>query len=157
VAHDQSAVGLLEGQQERVKVQPDFFSRHANQRDDAYGGDLPGRSRFLLETLAAVREVWPEHLPLTVRFGVIEFDGHDEQTLAESIELARAMREGGLDLLNVSVGFSTPDAKIPWGPAFLAPITGRRAARRSCRSLRPGGSMTRCWRIAPLPTANSTW
>ncbi|RDK10796.1 NADH:flavin oxidoreductase/NADH oxidase [Cupriavidus lacunae] len=102
-----------------------FFSRHANQRNDAYGGNAAGRSRFLLETLAAVREVWPGHLPLTARFGVIEFDGHDEQTLAESIELARAMREGGLDLLNVSVGFSTPEAKIPWAPAFLAPIAGR--------------------------------
>lgn len=102
-----------------------FFSLHANRRDDAYGGDLAGRSRFLLETLAAVREVWPDHLPLTARFGVIEYDGRDEQTLAESIALTRQMREGGLDLLNVSVGFSTPTANIPWGSAFLAPIAER--------------------------------
>lgn len=102
-----------------------FFSVHSNQRSDAYGGNLEGRSRFLLETLAAVREVWPERLPLTARFGVIEFDGRDEETLAESIELARNFRRGGLDLLNVSVGFSTPSANIPWGPAFLAPIAER--------------------------------
>jgi len=102
-----------------------FFSTHSNQRADAYGGSFEGRTRFLLETLAAVREVWPERLPLTARFGVIEFDGRDEQTLAESIELARAFRRGGLDLLNVSVGFSTPMAQIPWGPAFLAPIAER--------------------------------
>lgn len=102
-----------------------FFSRHANQRQDAYGGSLENRSRFILETLAAVREVWPRHLPLTARFGVIEYDGEDEQTLNESIELAKAMRRGGLDLLNVSVGFSTPNAQIPWGPAFLAPIAER--------------------------------
>lgn len=102
-----------------------FFSLHANHREDAYGGDLAGRSRFLLETLAAVREVWPEHLPLTARFGVLEYDGRDEETLTESIELTRQMREGGLDLLSVSVGFTTPDAKIPWGSAFLAPITER--------------------------------
>ena len=99
-----------------------FFSVHANQRNDAYGGNFMGRSRFLLETLAAVREVWPENLPLTARFGVIEYDGRDEETLADSIELAIAFRKAGLDMLNVSIGFSTPKANIPWGLAFLAPI-----------------------------------
>lgn len=99
-----------------------FFSVHANRRTDQYGGDYAGRSRFLLETLAAVREVWPEHLPLTARFGVIEFDGRDAETLAESIDLAIAFRKAGLDLLSVSIGFSTPEANIPWAPAFLAPI-----------------------------------
>ena len=102
-----------------------FFSTHANQRTDEYGGDLAGRSRFLLETLADVRKIWPENLPLTARFGVIEYDDRDEQTLSESIELIRQFRLGGLDLLNVSVGFSTPVANIPWGPAFLAPIAER--------------------------------
>lgn len=102
-----------------------FFSVHANQRNDQYGGDFAGRSRFLLETLAAVREVWPENLPLTARFGVIEYDGRDEQTLEESIELTRLMREGGLDLLNVSVGFSIAETEIPWGSAFLAPVAER--------------------------------
>ena len=102
-----------------------FFSVHANRREDAYGGSLDNRGRFLLETLAAVREVWPEKLPLTARFGVIEFDGRDEQTLAESIELTRKFKGAGLDLLSVSVGFSTPDAKIPWAPAFLVPIAGQ--------------------------------
>lgn len=102
-----------------------FFSVHSNQRDDRYGGSLENRSRFLLETLSAVREVWPEHLPLAARFGVIEYDGRDEQTLAESIELAKGFKQRGLDLLNVSVGFSTPTAAIPWAPAFLAPVAER--------------------------------
>ncbi|MBM9995332.1 NADH:flavin oxidoreductase/NADH oxidase, partial [Pseudomonas aeruginosa] len=64
-----------------------FLSEHSNHRDDAYGGSFDNRSRFLLETLAAVREVWPEHLPLTARLGVIEYDGRDEQTLTEAIDL----------------------------------------------------------------------
>lgn len=102
-----------------------FFSVHANKRSDQYGGDFAGRSRFLLETLAAVRAVWPENLPLTARFGVIEYDGRDEETLAEAIELTRAFREGGMDLLNVSIGFSTIQGKTPWGPAFLAPVAER--------------------------------
>ncbi|MGY3859233.1 NADH:flavin oxidoreductase/NADH oxidase [Aeromonas intestinalis] len=102
-----------------------FFSVHANRREDEYGGDWRGRGRFLLEILGAVRAVWPERLPLTARFGVIEYDGRDEETMQESIALAKAMGEGGLDMLSVSMGFSTPDAQIPWGPAFLAPIAGR--------------------------------
>ncbi|WKX25772.1 NADH:flavin oxidoreductase/NADH oxidase [Tatumella ptyseos] len=103
-----------------------FFSAYSNQRTDQYGGSFDNRARFALETLAAVREVWPQNLPLTARFGVIEYDGRDEETLAESIELVRRMREGGLDLLNVSVNFVIPGVQIPWGtPAFLAPIAER--------------------------------
>jgi NADPH2 dehydrogenase len=99
-----------------------FFSAHSNQREDAYGGSVENRSRFLLETLAAVREVWPQDRPLTARFGVIEFDGRDAETLAESIGLVAQFKAAGLDFIDVSVGFSTPAAEIPWGPAFMAPI-----------------------------------
>jgi 2,4-dienoyl-CoA reductase-like NADH-dependent reductase (Old Yellow Enzyme family) len=102
-----------------------FFAAASNQRDDIYGGSAENRGRFLLETLEAVREVWPENLPLTVRFGVLEFDGRDEQTLVESIELTRRFKAAGLDMLSVSIGFSTPTAQIPWGPAFMGPIAER--------------------------------
>jgi 2,4-dienoyl-CoA reductase-like NADH-dependent reductase (Old Yellow Enzyme family) len=99
-----------------------FMSRHANKRTDEYGGSFENRSRFLLDTLRAVRAVWPQHLPLTARYGVIEYDGHDEETMAESVELAKLFKKEGLDLLSVSVGFSTPESNIPWGPAFLGPV-----------------------------------
>ena len=102
-----------------------FFSRHANKREDEYGGSFENRARFLLETLAAVRAVWPGDLPLTARFGVIEFDGRDEETLEESIELVRRMKAAGLDFIDVSIGFTANDAKIPWGPGFMAPIAKR--------------------------------
>jgi 2,4-dienoyl-CoA reductase-like NADH-dependent reductase (Old Yellow Enzyme family) len=102
-----------------------FFSAHSNQRTDGYGGTAEKRGRFLVETLAAVRDVWPENLPLTARFGVIEYDGQDEETLVESIDLVKRLKQSGLDMLSVSVGFSIPAANIPWAPAFLAPIAGR--------------------------------
>jgi 2,4-dienoyl-CoA reductase-like NADH-dependent reductase (Old Yellow Enzyme family) len=102
-----------------------FLSPHSNRRNDSYGGSAENRGRFLLETLADVRQVWPEALPLTIRLGVIDYDGRDEETLAESIELIKRFKVTGVDLMSVSVGFSTPDAKIPWGPAFLAPIAER--------------------------------
>lgn len=102
-----------------------FFSAHSNHRTDAYGGDYQGRSKFLRDTLAAVRKVWPEHLPLTARFGVIEYDGKDEATLAESIRLVKDLKALGLDMLNVSVGFTIAETQIPWGTPFLAPIAER--------------------------------
>jgi 2,4-dienoyl-CoA reductase-like NADH-dependent reductase (Old Yellow Enzyme family) len=62
---------------------------------------------------------------LTIRFGVLEFDGYDEETLNDAIELTKKFKESGLDFMDVSVGFSTPKANIPWGPAFLAPYAKR--------------------------------
>jgi 2,4-dienoyl-CoA reductase-like NADH-dependent reductase (Old Yellow Enzyme family) len=102
-----------------------FFSVHANQRQDQYGGSAENRGRFLLETLRAVRKVWPENLPLAARLGVIEFDGRDEETLSEAAGLVRDMKSEGLDFLDVSIGFNTPEAKIPWGPGFMGEIAGR--------------------------------
>lgn len=103
-----------------------FFSPHSNQRTDEYGGSFENRARFILETLRAVRKVWPENLALTARMGVIEYDGRDEETLAESIRLTQLMKDEGLDLLNVSVNFVISDTQIPWAtPAFLAPIAER--------------------------------
>lgn len=102
-----------------------FFSVHANKREDGYGGDAKGRSRFILETFAAVREIWPENLPLTARFGVVEFDGRDDKNFEEAVALAQSLRDNGLDLMNVSMGFSTTEATVPWGPSFLVPVVER--------------------------------
>lgn len=103
-----------------------FFSKHSNLRQDQYGGDFAGRSRFLRETFDAVHAVWPERLPLTARFGVIEYDGNDEETLSESIELVKQLRTDGLDLVNVTINFNIPQTQVPWAePAFLAPVAER--------------------------------
>lgn len=102
-----------------------FWSPYSNHRTDLYGGSAENRGRYLLETLIAVRKVWPENRPLTVRFGVVEFDGNDEQMISESIDLLRQMKQEGLDSVDVSVGFNTPTAKIPWGPNLLGDIAAR--------------------------------
>lgn len=103
-----------------------FFSPLANRRTDRYGGSFENRARFLLETLAAVRAVWPDGLPLVARLGVTDFVA-GEQPLEESIELVRRMRAGGIDLVDVSIGFNSPDVSaVPWGtPGFMAPIAAR--------------------------------
>lgn len=95
-----------------------FLSKHSNQRDDAYGGTLGNRARFMVETVAAVRRVWPAHLPLTARLGVVEFDGHDDVHLTESIQVLQWLKAEGLDLVDVGIGFST-HGPVPWAPNLL--------------------------------------
>jgi 2,4-dienoyl-CoA reductase-like NADH-dependent reductase (Old Yellow Enzyme family) len=102
-----------------------FFSSYTNRREDEYGGNAEKRGRFLSETMTAVRNVWPQNLPLTMRFGVIEFDGRDEETLKEAINLVRKFKDNGLDFLNVSIAFTAPEPNIPWGPSFMAPVAQR--------------------------------
>lgn len=101
-----------------------FLSKHSNHRTDAYGGSLENRARFLVETVRAVRRVWPAHLPLTARLGVLEFDGQDEVNLTESIEVLKLLKAEGLDLVDVGIGFSTL-APVPWGPNMLVPTAER--------------------------------
>jgi len=91
----------------------------------AHGGSFDNRIRFLLETFAAVRKVWPERLPLTARLSVTDWI-EGGVTVEESIELVRRLKAAGLDLLDVSQGFVTPGiSKVPWGPGFMIPVAGR--------------------------------
>lgn len=84
-----------------------FFSPLANQRTDAYGGSPENRRRFHLEALDAVREVWPERLPLSVRLGIDDL--HDDGvTFDEALEALRAMKAHGLDFADLSLGLNTP-------------------------------------------------
>jgi 2,4-dienoyl-CoA reductase-like NADH-dependent reductase (Old Yellow Enzyme family) len=103
----------------------EFYSPLANRRTDSYGGSFDNRIRFLLETFRAVRAVWPDRLPLTVRLSVTDWI-EGGVTVEESIELVRRLKTAGLDLLDVSQDFITPDvSKIPWGPGFMIPTASR--------------------------------
>ena len=103
----------------------EFYSPLANKRTDAYGGSFENRIRFMEETFQAVRAVWPERWPLTARLSVTDWlDGG--VTVEESIELTKRLKAAGLDLLDISQGFVTPDiSKIPWGPGFMVPVSER--------------------------------
>jgi 2,4-dienoyl-CoA reductase-like NADH-dependent reductase (Old Yellow Enzyme family) len=102
-----------------------FFSPIANKRTDEYGGSFENRIRFLTETFADVRKVWPQHLPLTIRLGISDFNS-ESQPIEESIELIKRFKAQGLDLIDVSVGFNTPDVSgVPWGPGFMVPFAER--------------------------------
>lgn len=103
----------------------EFYSPLSNQRDDNYGGSFENRCRFLIETLTAVREVWPANLPLAARLSVTDWaDGG--VTVDESIELVRKLKDAGLDMLDVSHGFVTPGVEnVPWSPGMMLPHAER--------------------------------
>ena len=102
-----------------------FMSPLSNDRTDEYGGSAENRARFLVETFDAVRAVWPERLPLTVRIGATDFHP-DSHTLEDSIALVRTLAGRGLDLVDISMGMNSEKADVPWGDrGFMVPAASR--------------------------------
>jgi 2,4-dienoyl-CoA reductase-like NADH-dependent reductase (Old Yellow Enzyme family) len=71
-----------------------FLSPISNHRNDAYGGDLEGRSRFLLETIDAVRGEWPADLPLFVRLSCVDYL-RGGLTIDDTVALCRKLAARG--------------------------------------------------------------
>ncbi len=100
----------------------EFYSPLSNQRTDEYGGSFENRIRFTVETLAGMREVWPEKFPLAVRISCSDWV-EGGWTLEESVELAKRLRATGADLIDCSSGFNTGDYKrYPFGPGWQVPF-----------------------------------
>ena len=108
-----------------------FFSPLANQRTDAYGGNLESRLRFHREALDAVRAVWPERLPLTMRLGSDDFNENGVQ-FDDAVWAVGQLNQHGLDLADLSVGLNTDDIKdAPFnkvafmvGACVMKPLSG---------------------------------
>jgi len=98
-----------------------FLSPLSNHRQDEYGGSLENRMRFPLAVAAAVRQAWPENLPLSVRISAVEWV-QGGWTLEESVELAKRLKGLGVDLVDCSSGGSSPHAKIPVAPGYQVPF-----------------------------------
>ena len=102
----------------------EFLSPLSNHRDDAYGGSLDNRIRVAREVIAAVREVWPEELPLWLRISATDWaDGGWD--IEQSIELAREAGKSGVDLVDVSSGGLVPQQRIPVAPNYQVPFAAR--------------------------------
>ena len=101
-----------------------FLSPITNRREDAYGGSAEARRRFPLEVIAAVRAVWPDHRPLSVRISATDwcdggFDGDD------AVELAAALRDRGVDIVDVSTGQVDPAERPRHGRLWQTPFSDR--------------------------------
>ena len=99
-----------------------FYSPISNKRTDDYGGSFQNRIRFLIETVRAVRPVWPEHLPLTVRISGTDWV-EGGWTVEESVELARNLKLEGVDLIDCSSAGGVFNAAVPIGPGYQVPIS----------------------------------
>jgi 2,4-dienoyl-CoA reductase-like NADH-dependent reductase (Old Yellow Enzyme family) len=95
----------------------EFLSPLCNKRADSYGGSFENRIRLALRVVEAIREVWPQRLPLSVRVSATDWveGGWD---LEQTIELSRKLKPLGVDLVDVSSGGAVPGAKIPVGPGY---------------------------------------
>jgi anthraniloyl-CoA monooxygenase len=101
-----------------------FLSPLTNRRTDAYGGSLEKRLRFPLEVFDAVRGVWPEERPMTVRISAT--DWADGGTTAEdAVEIARAFAAHGVDAIDVSTGQVVADDRPEFGRSYQTPYADR--------------------------------
>jgi anthraniloyl-CoA monooxygenase len=101
-----------------------FLSPLTNQRSDSYGGSLENRMRYPLEVFEAVRAVWPQGKPMSVRISATDwvpggFIGDD------AVEFSRRLQEHGCDLIDVSTGQTTIHARPEYGRLYQTPYSDR--------------------------------
>lgn len=105
-----------------------FHSPISNLRTDAYGGSYSNRTRLTREVVSAVRSVWPDHLPLWIRFSCTDYidpatnNGKPGWTLDDSIQLARDLKPLGVDCIDCSSGGISPTISIPTPPGYQVPF-----------------------------------
>ncbi|HET9371566.1 MAG TPA: bifunctional salicylyl-CoA 5-hydroxylase/oxidoreductase [Vicinamibacterales bacterium] len=101
-----------------------FITPLLNQRDDEYGGCLENRLRYPLEVFAAIRQVWPADRPMSVRISAIDWV---EGGVAgdDAVVIARAFKEAGADIIHVSTGQTSVDAKPVYGRMYQTPYSDR--------------------------------
>ena len=102
----------------------EFLSPLSNRRTDRYGGSFENRARMLLETVDAVRAVWPGDRPLFVRISATDWvpGGWD---VDQSVLLSRALGARGVDVIDVSSGGTSPAQQVPLEPGYQVPFAER--------------------------------
>ncbi|MFZ9628195.1 MAG: bifunctional salicylyl-CoA 5-hydroxylase/oxidoreductase [Ilumatobacteraceae bacterium] len=102
-----------------------FISPVSNTRTDEYGGTLDGRMRYPLEVFAAMRAVWPTDRPMSVRVSANDWVGADGVTPDDAVAIARLFHEAGADIIDVSAGQTSVDARPVYGRMFQTPFADR--------------------------------
>ncbi len=102
----------------------EFLSPLSNRRTDAYGGSLENRMRFLLEVVSGARAIWPERLPLFLRISATDWTPGG-WTDDDSVALARAAKQRGVDLIDCSSGGNVAKATIPVKPGYQVPFAAK--------------------------------
>ena len=102
-----------------------FITPLTNRRTDAYGGSLENRMRFPLEVYAAVRAAWPAEKPISVRISANDWVGADGVTPEDAVAIARMLQAAGVDIIDVSAGQTSRDARPVYGRMFQTPFSDR--------------------------------
>jgi anthraniloyl-CoA monooxygenase len=102
-----------------------FITPLTNRRRDEYGGSLENRMRFPLEVFRAVRKVWPDEKPISVRISAHDWVGPDGIRPQDAVEIARILTEAGVDLIDVSAGQTSTRARPVYGRMFQTPFSDR--------------------------------
>ena len=101
-----------------------FISPLTNRRTDAWGGPLANRLRFPLEVFSSMRAVWPAARPMSVRISATDWHP-DGLTPEDAVEVAQAFKVAGADLIDVSAGQTTIEARPVYGRMFQTPFSDR--------------------------------
>jgi 2,4-dienoyl-CoA reductase-like NADH-dependent reductase (Old Yellow Enzyme family) len=98
-----------------------FLSPIANKRTDQYGGSLQNRMRYPLEVFDAIRAAFPAQKPVGIKVSATDWveGGWD---LPQTIELAKELKQRGVDWIDASSGGVSPKQKIPLGPGYQVPF-----------------------------------
>jgi anthraniloyl-CoA monooxygenase len=98
-----------------------FLSPLTNQRTDAYGGSIENRLRWPLEVFAAMRAVWPDDKPMSVRISAHDW-AEGGNSLSDAIAIARGFKAAGADLIDVSSGQVTKRQQPVYGRMYQTPF-----------------------------------
>jgi anthraniloyl-CoA monooxygenase len=102
-----------------------FISPLSNIRRDDYGGSLQNRMRYPLEVFAAMRAVWPESRPMSVRISASDWAGDQGVTAEDAVKIARMFSAAGVDIVDVSSGQTSTEADPVYGRMFQTPFSDR--------------------------------
>ena len=101
-----------------------FLTPISNRRRDEYGGSLENRLRYPLRVFAAMRELWPQDRPMSVRISATDWiDGGVDG--AEAVKIARAFSNAGADIIHVSTGQTSPDSQPVYGRMYQTPFSDK--------------------------------
>ena len=102
-----------------------FITPLTNRRTDEYGGNLDNRMRYPLEIFHAVRKVWPDEKPISVRISAHDWVGPGGIMPRDAVAISRMLAEHGVDLVDVSAGQTSVEAKPVYGRMFQTPFSDR--------------------------------
>lgn len=122
---DRSGFDMIELHAAHGYLVSSFISPVSNRRTDQYGGVLENRMRWPLEVFTAMRSVWPEKKPMSVRISASDWVGDDGVTPDEAVDIAKMFAQVGADLIDVSAGQTTIDARPVYGRMYQTPFSDR--------------------------------